>query len=241
MGAPLKKWAATICAAWNKTAAQFIEVGRQLLAAEAELSRDDFATLIGRPHQQGQLPFSYSVARKLMSIGSDERLAEFLAHGPNSLPPCWRTLYDLSLLTNEQFAAARKRGLIKPDMERSTVQHVRESWYQKPPTSSRIRYRVTHHVREVRAVGYRSPQERAPGESRRDNTLRPDTSTPGAEVPSALQSMSDDARRILRDAEQLDRLALLVAAWEAAEQADRDRFLNHIGARLIEPPCKEAA
>jgi hypothetical protein len=134
-------WCKVIATAWQKSAKQFIETGRLLLKAEASLPREAFAALIGRPGEPGKLPFSYHTARRLMAIGEDRRLARIFAHGQkNSLPASWRTLYELTRLSDEQFERALERDQIHSDMERDEATFLREPEFAKdemPPPPER--------------------------------------------------------------------------------------------------------
>jgi hypothetical protein len=58
-----------------------------------------------------------------MAVADDPRLNN-VAHGLR-LPPSWRTLYDLSRLTDEQFDRGLSEGLIRADMERAEVGRAR--------------------------------------------------------------------------------------------------------------------
>jgi hypothetical protein len=58
-----------------------------------------------------------------------------------------------------------------------------------------------------------------------------DTSQPTGEIPSELREIEHQARET--ETSGYDRYELLLAAWEAANQEDRMRFLGHIGARFL--------
>jgi hypothetical protein len=123
-------WTKQISAAWNRSVKGIFDVGRLLLRAEAALGRNDFSELIGRPGEPGKLPFAYETARRLMTIAEDTRLARILAHGskgrpPAMLPPHWRTLYELTQLSNEQLMRACEDGRITAEMQRYEVDHIR--------------------------------------------------------------------------------------------------------------------
>jgi hypothetical protein len=71
-----------------------------------------------------ELPFEGSTARRLIIIANDDKLRD-RAHGHN-LPVQWRTLYELTKLTDEQFDAAIESGAINPKMERKDVKGLRD-------------------------------------------------------------------------------------------------------------------
>ena len=97
---------------------QFSSCGRLLIAAKEKLKPGEFLEMTVR-----DLPFTERTAQRLMAIARDERLTERLTdatHG-SLLPRSWRTLYELTRLTPEQFTAAISDGVIKPDMERRDI------------------------------------------------------------------------------------------------------------------------
>jgi hypothetical protein len=66
-------------------------------------------------------PFGPRTAQMLMKIAKDKRIAN---HG-SLLPPSWRTLYDLTRLTVEQFDHLLEAGIIRPDLERHEISKFR--------------------------------------------------------------------------------------------------------------------
>jgi len=95
---------------WKKGAADFIRCGQLLIEAEAELSPDAFKNLT-----RTRLCFHRTVASKLMKIAGRAALC---AHG-HKLPPCWTTLYTLSLLSDAILIEAFENGSIHPGMSRA--------------------------------------------------------------------------------------------------------------------------
>ena len=81
----------------------------------------------GSPHWLrliASLPFDVSTAQRLVKIGSPDAQKLFeVAHGPPQevLPPSWRTLYELTKLSREQFEDGLAAGIIRPDRERKDV------------------------------------------------------------------------------------------------------------------------
>ena len=211
-------WASQIAVCFAKSARAVIETGRTLNEAEAALSRADFAGLIGRPGTRGRLPFSYETARRLMAVGRDERLSRLLAHGPNLLPASWRTLFELTKLTDEQFALALEQNLICADMERYVVDHIRQGVYSpkssEPPTSAPepviLHTKITHSVRRLDDPVLR--------------TWRHEITPPADKV---LPLDPAHTRRAINHLESLK------MAWDAASETDRVEFLDYIGARRI--------
>jgi hypothetical protein len=111
-----KDFAALINTTWRKGAAAIIETGRLILAAKAELDRDEFDSLLKR-----RLDCGDSVARKLLRIADNEIIC---AH-EHRLPPCWTTIYELSKVKDDVLKAAFANGTIHPGMERKDAAALR--------------------------------------------------------------------------------------------------------------------
>jgi hypothetical protein len=105
-------WASKITAAWQKSVAAIFEAGDLLIAAKDELAHGEFERMI-----MHELPFSPRTAQSLMAIARDERLRK--AHHGALLPPSWRTLDELTRVSDEQFSQGLSRGIISSNMRRS--------------------------------------------------------------------------------------------------------------------------
>jgi hypothetical protein len=66
---------------------------------------------------KAELPFGARTARMIAAIGRDARIRN---HG-SVLPTSWRTLYELTRLTDEQFRQGLASGAINSEMRRSDV------------------------------------------------------------------------------------------------------------------------
>lgn len=112
-------WALRINAAWRRSLESVIETGRLLIDAKAQLSKH------GQWEQmvETQLDFSPGTATRLMSIARDDRLSN-PAHGP-LLPRSYRTLYELTKLSDDEFNRGVQEKIIRPDMERRDVEIIR--------------------------------------------------------------------------------------------------------------------
>jgi N6-adenosine-specific RNA methylase IME4 len=108
------QWAARIAGAWRKSAEAVLEAGRLLKEARDALPHGAFLDMIER-----DLPFGAGTAQRLMRIAADARIAN-AAHGP-FLPPSWRTLYELTKLSDHEFGAKLASGEIHPEMEHRDV------------------------------------------------------------------------------------------------------------------------
>jgi hypothetical protein len=219
-----RDWAKRIRATWAKTIAAIIETGKQLNAAKADLPHGEFQYLV-----HNETPFHWSTADRLMAISRHEVLSNF-AHA-QSLPAHWSTLYELSRLRPKRLLALIKDHTVSARMERQDAEKLvareieRIARVTQPPTQHvSVSPTVVHTTKRIISFGYRSAQ---PDDV---DDVRPDTSEPTEEVPAALREIAAQASGIIEP--PIDRLAVLVAAWGAAGESDRRRFLDHIGARL---------
>jgi hypothetical protein len=112
------KWARRITECWQKQVPSIFEVAAALESAQAELRKRDWTAMV-----RNDLPFSQSTATKLVKIAKCDHMRNS-DHGPN-LPACWRTLFELTLLTPEQFADGIARGVVNPKMQRKHVKELR--------------------------------------------------------------------------------------------------------------------
>jgi hypothetical protein len=96
---------------WRNSVAGIIRTGDLLEQAEDELDRDEFRTL--------KLPFSIRTAEMLRRIARRRFISDPANHG--SLPPCWRTLYELTKASDDALEVARRDGRLHPDLQRKDV------------------------------------------------------------------------------------------------------------------------
>jgi Protein of unknown function (DUF3102) len=108
------EYADRITQCWRKSVEAIFEVGRLLIRAKDSLQHGQFESMI-----EGSLPFGSRTARMLMSIANDSRLTD-RNHG-SVLPCSWRTLYELTKLSDSEFKKGIKSGVICPDMERKVL------------------------------------------------------------------------------------------------------------------------
>ena len=109
-------FAGLINTTWRKGVTAFIDTGRYLLEAKAELDRNAFASLV-----TWHLDFDASVGRKLMAIANNSVIC---AHG-HKLPPSWTTIYELTKLDDEVLEAGFAAGVINPGIKRRDVSALR--------------------------------------------------------------------------------------------------------------------
>lgn len=117
-----QKWAERISRAWLISIASIIETGRLLIVAKKgpdRLRHGEFLEMI-----RNDLRFGEDAAQRLMTIARDSRITN-AAHG-RFLPPHWRTLYELTKLSDEEFNAKLIDGTINPEMERKDAAHARK-------------------------------------------------------------------------------------------------------------------
>ncbi len=107
-------FARDISGTWQKSIAAILETGRLLKAAKSQLPHGEFQQMI-----ENQLPFGVRESQRLMAIAADERLSN-ATHG-SCLPPSPRTLYELTKLDYETFAARLEDKTIRPEMMRKDI------------------------------------------------------------------------------------------------------------------------
>jgi N6-adenosine-specific RNA methylase IME4 len=105
------EWVGRINSAFRHSVTAIIETGKLLIAAKRALP-GEFEAMVER-----DLDFGPRTARRLMAIAADRRLR---THG-SALPPSWRTLYELTRLDDDTFAAAVASGTINAEMQRKDV------------------------------------------------------------------------------------------------------------------------
>jgi len=122
------EWAALILSKWQDNISSIFEVGNLLESMRQEKGGKKFAQIV-----RDKLKFSKSMCSKLTSIADDEKLRE-VSHA-KLLPPSWDTLYELSLLTAEQFQTGIDTGVIHSGMERKDVKSLRPPKPKKKPST----------------------------------------------------------------------------------------------------------
>jgi hypothetical protein len=110
-------FATLINGAWHKGSEAFMEVGRILLEAKEELSKDEFNSLL-----KLRLDLDASVGRKLMCCASNSTLCAHV----HKLPPCWSSIYELSKVPDDTLKAAIADGRISPKMLRKDAVALRK-------------------------------------------------------------------------------------------------------------------
>jgi len=105
-------WCEEIGESWQQQLTSILRTGKLLHEAKAAVKHGDWVSML-----RYGLPFKERTAQRLMKIARDSRLTN-PAHGP-FLPPSWRTLYELTRLTDDQFQLALTKGAIHPEMDRA--------------------------------------------------------------------------------------------------------------------------
>jgi hypothetical protein len=115
---PRAKWAQRITDAWQKQVPRIFETALLLESAKTELRRGEWMAMV-----KADLPFSHSTVNKLIKIAACDHLRNS-EHVPR-LPAHWGTLFELTLLTAEQFERGIESGKINPRMQRKDVAALR--------------------------------------------------------------------------------------------------------------------
>ena len=217
-----RRWAEVIRTTWAKATEAIIETGKQLIAAKDDLGHGGFHELAPNGTR-----FGWATADRLMAIARHSVLSNS-AHA-QSLPAHWTTLYELSRLRAKRLLALIQDGTIHPGLERQQAERL---------VANEIARTMPGHSSGTgaAAAGYRNPTRREPrrhdgGFSVEHRAADPDTSVPTEDVPAALHKIAAQTTGIIEP--PVDRYAILLAAWEAAGEPDRRRFLMWIGAHLV--------
>jgi hypothetical protein len=148
------KWAELISNAWRDQLTSIFKTGDLLVAAKAELAHGEWAALF----KGNEVPFSQSMANKLMAISGNELLRNS-EHVPN-LPVAWGTLYELAKLTSAQFANGIKSGTIYPKMQRKAVLELRGLEPKRKDESPKLKPRdLEGCVAYVRSIMFEALEE----------------------------------------------------------------------------------
>lgn len=110
----ISEWAERIRGVWQDSVSSIFELGNLLETARQELGAAQFQKMI-----RDELKYSQPTVSRLMIVADDQRLRDY-AHG-HKLPNCWRTLYELTKLTDEQFQIGIDTGVIHAGMERKDI------------------------------------------------------------------------------------------------------------------------
>lgn len=141
-------WAEQINASWQKSVSAILDTAtlvHEALSQQGVLTAD----LVPR------LSFGETTLKRLWRIGADSRLLSYAGGGAHAhvLPQSRETLYELSLLDDEQWAVAETGGgkgglpLLRPDVERKEVTHFRNyasRGVKEPPPLPKGKYTVIY-------------------------------------------------------------------------------------------------
>jgi len=105
---------------WGDARDSFLAIGRALISLENELTKAEFARL--RHGTERLFPFSDATATQLRQIA---RAVDGGRIPAEACPGSYGTAYQITLLTEPQLRVARERGLIRPDVTRHEIMHLR--------------------------------------------------------------------------------------------------------------------
>jgi hypothetical protein len=108
-----EKWAEIIRGKWQENVKSIFEVGLMLETSREELGAPAFWKMV-----RDELKWSKGTVSKLMTVADDDKLAE-VSHG--KLPASWPMLYQLTLLSPDEFETGLASGIIHADMERKDI------------------------------------------------------------------------------------------------------------------------
>lgn len=110
---------------WGEALKKFLAIGRNLTEAKRRYPKQ-YETVV-----LPQLPFGRGVAYQLRVV------AEAVEHGrliENEMPRNYSAAYQLAILDEDQFVAARQADLVKPNVQRRAI----EDWKRNLLVESRI-------------------------------------------------------------------------------------------------------
>jgi hypothetical protein len=113
-------WANRIAAKWQASVRGFLECGRLLQEAKADLVHGEFERMVER-----DLPFGSRTAQRLMAIAKDVRIAN--PTFASLLPGSWDTVYELTKLKDGDFHQSIADGSIHPEMTKRDVLALRKT------------------------------------------------------------------------------------------------------------------
>jgi hypothetical protein len=134
------EWVIEIRAAHTSTVEAILKLGLTLIAAKKDLDQHgEWLNMIAY-----DLPFTSSVAQRLMKIAADPKIAN--AARAQLLPASWTALYELAKLPAEMFDAAVALGKIDPKMTRDDVKAIAADSAFDPAKTKTIPFEITHRV-----------------------------------------------------------------------------------------------
>jgi len=102
---------AAIANSWRSSVAGIMLTGDLLNQAEDELDPEVFRAL--------KLPFGQRATQMLRRLADHPIVSSHANHG--SLPPCWRTLYELTKVPDDLLQSALADGRIHPELQRKDI------------------------------------------------------------------------------------------------------------------------
>lgn len=122
----VEDWAIQIENAYVKSIQSLITVGKLLIKAKAELSKEEYSYLI-----KEELRFDESKISKFIKIASNKLITD--ANNIRDLPAEPSIVYELTFLNPAEFKKAINKGLINPDMSLKEAEELRGDNRQKRP------------------------------------------------------------------------------------------------------------
>lgn len=114
----VEQYAEQITSYWQQSTAAILEAAASCKEASDALSSLEKKRLLAR------LPFSSSTFSKLVAIGGDSRIANPKIR--QLLPPSFSSMYEVTLLNDDQLKRAVKERLLSPHTKRAAISKWRE-------------------------------------------------------------------------------------------------------------------
>jgi hypothetical protein len=113
---------AVITNLWNEARAKFLAIGRNLREAKWRYPKAFEKTILP------QLPFGKQVAYQLRTIAEAVDGRRFTA---DEIPQSYGAAYQLATLDEGDFKKAREEGLVRPDVQRRTIEEWKRQRYMR--------------------------------------------------------------------------------------------------------------
>lgn len=121
----VEQYAERISDLWYRSTAAILE------AAASCKQADDALTLLEKKRLIEHLPFSSSTFSKLVAIGGDRRITS--PHVQRLLPSSFSSMYEVTLLSNDQLQRAVREKRLNPQSKRADI----SSWRDEKKSSSK--------------------------------------------------------------------------------------------------------
>jgi hypothetical protein len=129
-----------ITALWGEAMKKFLAIGRNLTEAKRRYPKQ-YETLV-----LPQLPFGRQVAYQLRVVADAVDHGRLIEH---EMPRNYGAAYQLAILDEDQFIAAREADLVKPNVQRRAIQNWKRNLFLESRAAAHGHESVLHTEREA--------------------------------------------------------------------------------------------